>query len=430
MHPDTAASGTAASGTALDPARAEVRVEFGLARAELAQRSARRAVAEQYAAIEATLAEARAFPEVFLGPYSSADRAQSSPAAERSATAERSALAERAAVADLAVRLGLAEQTVREQDYHARILLTRTPRVWRAFREGAVSVPNARAVADAVASLPDAALEAHRAFDEAALALAGGLAPARLRPRLRALRERLHPEPLTRRHEVRMQERGVWIEPSGDGMSWLSAYLPAEVAQQAVARLDRIALALAAHPDEVRTLGQLRADALGDLLTGRGSPAGVGVSVAVTVPVLTLLGHEEAPGVLEGYGPIDADTARRLAAHAPSFSRLLTHPVTGAVLDLDRRSYRVPADLRRWLALRDGGCTFPGCGRRPGACDLDHTIAWADGGETSAANLAHLCRHHHRLKHESRWRVERPDDGPPRWTSPTGAHRRADPPPF
>jgi len=55
----------------------------------------------------------------------------------------------------------------------------------------------------------------------------------------------------------------------------------------------------------------------------------------VTDPVLTLLGGNE-PGTLNGYGPIGTDTARKLAAHGPSFLRLLTHPVWGAVLELDR----------------------------------------------------------------------------------------------
>ena len=68
----------------------------------------------------------------------------------------------------------------------------------------------------------------------------------------------------------------------------------------------------------------------------------------VTVPVMTLLGHSDEPGTLDGYGPIDADTARRLAATAPSFRRLLVHPETGVALSLGTETYRVPTDLRLW----------------------------------------------------------------------------------
>lgn len=146
-------------------------------------------------------------------------------------------------------------------------------------------------------------------------------------------------------------------------------------------------------------------------------------TVAITVPVLTLLGHAEEPGHLDGYGPIDPATARALAASAPSFIRILTHPETGAVLSVGRDRYAVPADLRTWLRLRDQTCRFPGCSRAAVRCEVDHTVAFREGGargRTEAANLAHLCRKHHRLKHTTRWNVEQRPGGELTWTSPTG----------
>lgn len=167
-------------------------------------------------------------------------------------------------------------------------------------------------------------------------------------------------------------------------------------------------------PLPMRTLTQLRADVFRDLLLD-GEPAlegprGIRPTVYVSVPALTLLGlsgesaHLE-PATLDGYGPIDAETARELAARAPSFIRLLTHPETGAVLSVGKDSYRVPTDLKNWLRLRDSTCRFPGCSRAAVHCDLDHTEDWEFGGETRHDNLAHLCRSHHRLKHNSGWRV-------------------------
>lgn len=141
----------------------------------------------------------------------------------------------------------------------------------------------------------------------------------------------------------------------------------------------------------------------------------------MTVPVLSLLGLSDEPAELDGYGPIDAETARRLAAHAPSFQRILTHPETGAFLSYGRTSYRVPVDLAGYLGVRDGGCRFPGCGRRARHSDIDHTIDWARGGTTSHENLAHLCRKHHRLKHRSRWRMTQEPGGVVRWISPPAA---------
>ncbi len=40
----------------------------------------------------------------------------------------------------------------------------------------------------------------------------------------------------------------------------------------------------------------------------------------------------------------------------------------------------------------------PGCGRPAARCDLDHAIAWDQGGLTCECGLAPLCRHHHRCK--------------------------------
>ncbi|MDP9026595.1 MAG: HNH endonuclease [Actinomycetota bacterium] len=405
---------------ALDEADADVRLEFALARAEVASRAVNIASAAQYAAIEATLREARECPELYLGA-----------AVHRVAT-DRVEFAERAAAADLAVRLRMSENTVRIQGLRAEMLRERTPSIWSAFREGDVSVGNATVAAELVADLPHGAV--CTAFDDELLAAARELPTPRFRERARRVREQLDPQTLGARHRLAREERRVWFEADRDGMCWLTAHLPAEIGRQAMSRLDAAAASLAACDDETRTLAQLRADIAGDLLTRTGTAMGavpaVTVSVAVTVPVLTLLGVAELPGTLEGYGPIDADTARRLAGHAPSFQRILTHPITGTVLDIDRTSYQVPADLKRWTEIRDERCTFPGCGRSARHCDLDHTTAWEHGGKTGAANLAHLCRHHHRLKHESRWDVRRDPGGASTWTSPTGAIHVSDPPPF
>jgi hypothetical protein len=162
---------------------------------------------------------------------------------------------------------------------------------------------------------------------------------------------------------------------------------------------------------------------LGDDERTRAAAASTGAvppRIHVTVPVLTLLGLDDEPAELDGYGPIDADTARRLAAHAPSMRRILVHPETGVALSYGREHYRAPADLDGFVRVRDGRCRFPGCSRRAERADLDHTTAWTRNGHTDASNLAALCRHHHRLKHESGWRVLQEPGGVMRWTSPAG----------
>jgi hypothetical protein len=129
------------------------------------------------------------------------------------------------------------------------------------------------------------------------------------------------------------------------------------------------------------------------------------------VPVLSLLGVDDAPALLEGYGPIPAELARRLAAHAPSFTRLLTHPETGVVLSVGRTTYAVPADLKKWLRVRDRTCRHPGCNIPAARCELDHTRPWAHDGPTSHDNLAHLCRKHHAFKSEGLWHYDQPRPG-------------------
>lgn len=216
--------------------------------------------------------------------------------------------------------------------------------------------------------------------------------------------------------------------------------MPAAAAIGGMARMNAIAKHLKTLPGETRTLPQLRADILADLLAGGGTEYAVKADVAVTVPVLTVMGVDETgapveasrlqPGDLNGYGPIDPDTARRLTATAPSFHRILTAPVTSAILDLDRATYRPPADLKRWVRLVQPVCTFPGCGRLAVDCDIDHSVGWAAGGTTASTNLGPLCLDNHRLKHKTKWAMSRNRDGTIPWTSPTGREHDQDPPPF
>jgi hypothetical protein len=76
--------------------------------------------------------------------------------------------------------------------------------------------------------------------------------------------------------------------------------------------------------------------------------------------------------------------------------------------------------LARWIRARDGTCRAPGCRVPASACDIDHTIDHASGGTTTHDNLALLCRHHHRLKHDGGWHVTQPEPGVLAWQSPHG----------
>ncbi len=137
---------------------------------------------------------------------------------------------------------------------------------------------------------------------------------------------------------------------------------------------------------------EIRADIFTDLLLGGGPiAAGDGLDaitahVQITVPVLTAAGVSDTGTELIGSGPMDAATARRLLGAASGWDRVMTHPVTGAILAVDR--YRPSQELRRILRVRDEHCRFPGCRQPAHRCDADHSLAAAHGGETSLDNLA------------------------------------------
>lgn len=338
--------------------------------------------------------------------------------------AERVRFVERSTRAQVACILRVSEHLAGGLMRESTRLVADLPATLDALTDGAISYRHARAVVEEADSLPD---DAAASFEAAVLEGRTDLTPGAFAARCRRIRERTHPVPIETRAGSAETSRSVSLEYARDGMAWLHVSSSAAKAELAYTFLTGTAMD-AQEAGDARTLDQLRADALLDavLAPGRsdvaeGTEALVGqrVEVSITVPALTLLGQSDEPAVLDGYGPIPLETAKTLAAGSTSWHRILTHPVTGVRLTYDRATYRPPADLRRWLRRRDRTCRFPGCRRRAVRCDIDHTIAWEDGGRTDHDNLAHLCRRHHRLKHHTAWEV-RFDGELLVWTDPTG----------
>ena len=336
-------------------------------------------------------------------------------------------LARKVLVSELACSMRVPERTVEALVAESEALMHELPGTLGALGAGLISYRHAQTLIDHASSLP---VDARGAFEVAVLPHAKKLTVSKFDRKARDARERVHPETIMVRHQKCAGDRLVQFQPARDGMAWLNAYLPAVDADAIYNRVSDMAVSLQA-PGEARTLTQLRVDVFAGLLIDAVTPSGLGLGVRaqvqVTVPVLTLLGRSEEPGSLEGYGPIDPDTARRLAGHAPSFTRLLTHPETGCVLSVGRTRYKVPKDLRRWLRVRDETCRFPGCNRGAARCDIDHGKDWQYGGLTEHANLAHLCKSHHKLKSETRWTVKPARDGTLNWTSPSGHQYSTEP---
>ncbi|GAB3530945.1 HNH endonuclease signature motif containing protein [Arthrobacter tecti] len=348
---------------------------------------------------------------------------------------------------EIAPLLRLPARTAHRMLNEALRLSESLPATWEALEAGKLSPAQAQVIVEESGSIPD---EAVGVFEATVLTTAGALTRPKLARSCRRLREELHPESISVRRVRAVKDRAVSVQPEQDGMAWLGAYLPAEQAHGIFNRVDAAARSLQG-PDEARTLTQLRADVFADVLTHTctGDPKngtgyrGVGAHIYVTVPVMTLLGHRRqdwqntpagadgsshakepaqesarngnghgggAPdlegcesGLLDGYGPLDPETARQLAAHAPSFTRILVHPETGAVLSVGRDRYRPPKHLQDWVRITHPTCVHPGCNRSAWTSEIDHTIPWAHGGKTELGNTLPRCRLHHALKSKGIW---------------------------
>jgi hypothetical protein len=330
------------------------------------------------------------------------------------------------AVTETAALLKLSEGSAARLVSESLTLTGPLHRTLEALEDGRLCQSRASVIVEQSRTLPEEALPA---FESEILETAAELNRPKLAARCRRLREKLHPETITARRTRAAADRCVLFEPAQDGMAWLSAYLPAEQALAIHTSVDAAARSLRSGEDP-RTLPQLRADILADILLGAATPGSGGetgsagrapaAKIQVTVPVFSLMGLTDEPAELEGYGPIPADAARELAANATSFMRLLTHPYTGAVLGLDRTRYRPSEDLRTWVQIREKTCSFYGCNRPATRCELDHVTAWSEDGRTCEDNLYPLCKRHHMLKHQSGWTPEPNPSGGLSWTSPGG----------
>ncbi|MBF4513772.1 DUF222 domain-containing protein [Plantibacter sp. VKM Ac-2885] len=355
--------------------------------------------------------------------------------------AGRLALSRRSTCAALAMATRTPERTMQRATNDAERLVNEAPAVLASLEAGRISARHAQTIIDQLSDVPTAG---RSAFLAEVLAVAEESTNANLRRRARVLRERLHPESITTRAARSEADRRVEFEPAADGMAWVHLFTTAPIAQGIIERIEA-ASAESRQVGDTRTCAQLQADALAALaLTGvtpddvMSSPVlphpievqeHIKPTVQITVPALSMAGVSDAPATLDGYGLIDPETAARIAVNAPSFSRVLVQPETGAVLSVGRNQYRVPADLQRAVRLRDGTCRAPGCGRRARACDLDHSVAWDDGGTTDVGNLACLCRHHHRMKHLPGWNLDHGPGGVLEWTTPDGKQYRTEPDP-
>ncbi|WP_141933003.1 HNH endonuclease signature motif containing protein [Microbacterium sp. SLBN-146] len=315
----------------------------------------------------------------------------------------------------------------------AEAVVNRYPEVLVALREARITERHVEVLVAGVDEL-EPGLRDELAGE--ALVLAEGEPVGVFRRKLRTLIDTARVVTVVARQEEALARRRVWVEHEGEGMSWIHVYGPTVEAHAIQTRVTAIAKTILIGEGETRTLNQVRADVVADLLidgvvsSHPDQARGIRASVVVTVPAVALLQADDAgvagagcdPAVVEGVGPIPIARARELCGGDGQWMRVLTHPETGMVLSVGRDRYTPPASLRRLVRWRADRCMAPGCGVPASRCEIDHTVAWEHGGHTSSVNLAPLCKGHHRVKHHGGWGLRQVPDsgGVVEWTSPAG----------
>jgi hypothetical protein len=377
------------------------------------------------------------------------------------------------AIRSIALEFGAAvrtsDRTMQRRMGDAEQLLRLFPSTVDALAAARIDAGHAAAILDTGCVINDDDVRA--AFEKVVLDKAATDTPARTRAFARQLAERFNPRTIDERFAAANEDRTVTVTELDDGMAELRALLPAAVAfgifdrltqqakkvqqRNAAARRERAAdqgdveagagetapIAVEAGADAIvdeRSRNHIRADLFSDLLLtgtpyidvkGETIPNGLGAiraQVQITVPVTTLTGVTTGGGQLDGRSPVDSATACRLAGNAPGWDRVMTDPVRGTVIDVDK--YNPLASQQRFLDARDVHCRGLGCRQPVRRSQLDHNLEYHEGGSTSIHNLCHLCVRHHTLKTETAWTVTQLPGGTLEFTSPLGFTYRDDPP--
>jgi hypothetical protein len=300
----------------------------------------------------------------------------------------------------ISVALRVSPIQVRTIVAHSRALVSSLPATLRGFASGALTERKATLIAEASWRLPTALLDA---FEERVLRRAHLQTPRQLSQTIARALIRLDPASAEQRRQRATAERDVCFAHLDDGMAELRIVHSADTIQAIRARLDTARTSL--PKQDSRTAGQQRADLCVDaILASLGHDAlpevqGRRPTIQVVVAATTLLGADDEPGHLGGYGPITAQMARELAADPTgTWRRLLTDPSTGHLLDAGARTYRPSQHLIDFLTARDGGCSFPTCHAPPERCEIEHCVPFNLGGPTTPSNTALTCHRHNEIK--------------------------------
>ncbi|ORV03045.1 hypothetical protein AWB93_02740 [Mycobacterium bohemicum] len=333
-----------------------------------------------------------------------------------------------AVAAEVAAELRISQALAASRLRYARALRERLPKVGAVFCAGDIDFRLFATIVYRTDLIEDP--EVLAAVD-ARLAANVGRWPSMTRHRLAGQVDKvvamLDADAVRRRQRLR-SDREVALDDVVGGTSLIRGSLLTPDAHALDRRLDALAATVCAH--DPRAHAQRRADALGALAAGadrlgcgcgRADCAAGGrrpaspVVIHVIAEQATIEGSGTAPGSLVGAdGLITADLVQELAATATRVP--LVHPGDAP----PEPRYTPSTALAEFVRCRDLTCRWPGCDVPAWACDLDHTIAHAEGGPTHAGNLKCYCRTHHLLKTFWGWTEKQLPDGTLILTSPAG----------
>jgi len=315
----------------------------------------------------------------------------------------------------------------------AKALVHEMPCTLAALECGALSEWRATLIVRESACLD---VEDRRVLDAELCADAGNLAgmgDVRIAAAAKEIACRLDVQAVVDRVAKAGKDRTVTIRPAPDTMTYVTALLPVAKGVAVYAALKRAA----DTTFDDRSRGQVMADTLVEQVTGRAAAMPEPVAVNLVMSDQTLLGDDNSPTFLEGYGPIPADVARNLVSGAVGDSRsqatlrrLYRHPKSGGLVAMESRSRRFPKGLAAFIGLRDRTCRTPYCDAP--IRHRDHAVPHNRGGPTSLRNGLGMCECCNYTKESPGWHVTTMDENgihTAEFETPTGAHYRSTAPP-
>jgi hypothetical protein len=290
-------------------------------------------------------------------------------------------------------------------------VLRKDPQTEEALRVGEISAPQARMIAEALTALshqPESVVDEIR---KALIAKAQTESAERLRQHAEDAAHRVAPVTVLARVRAAEEKRGFHMTPVLDGYL-PGGFLSTTGGEALLTALDSLAEqssdAANDRGQEGANLARARADALvrlaedrirsGELPRRHNGPT----TMTIVMRADTAQGLPGAPAARTGNGrSVPAAEAHMMRCEAALRAVLVGG--RGEILWQGRKRRFASRAQYEALAIRDGGCTVPGCDRPPHECDAHHDVPWADGGHTDVDQMRLLCRRHHRELHDELW---------------------------